>query len=171
MPRPEISPALLNRGRHWVNMKMSMVTRNLGMYYIQKFRLTECLFQGTQLATAPWCQASVGNKSLACLVAQSRPTLCNPMNCRPPDSSIHGDSPGKNTGVGCHALLQGIFPAQGLNLGLPHCRSILYQLSHQGICLLRVVFLQVWFRGLLQNYLECLLKIGGLILDLLSLHL
>ena len=34
----------------------------------------------------------------------------------PPDSSIHGDSPGNNTGLGCHALLQGIFPTQGLNL-------------------------------------------------------
>ena len=42
------------------------------------------------------------------------------------------DSPGKNTGVGCHFLLQGIFPAQGWNPGLPHCRQILYHLSHQG---------------------------------------
>ena len=41
------------------------------------------------------------------------------------------DSPGKNTGVGCHSLLQGIFLTQGLNLGLPHCRQILYHLSHQ----------------------------------------
>ena len=41
------------------------------------------------------------------------------------------DSPGKNTGVGCHALLQGIFPTQGLNPGLPHCRQILYCLSHE----------------------------------------
>ena len=38
------------------------------------------------------------------------------------------NSPGKNTRVGCHALLQGIFPTQGLNPGLPHCRRILYQL-------------------------------------------
>ena len=38
----------------------------------------------------------------------------------------------KNTGVGCHALLQGIFPTQELNLGLLHCRWILYCLSHQG---------------------------------------
>ena len=36
------------------------------------------------------------------------------------------NSPGKNTGVGCHSLLQGIFPTQGLNLGLPCCRQILY---------------------------------------------
>jgi len=40
------------------------------------------------------------------------------MDCSPPGSSVHGDSPGKNTGVGCHALLQGIFPTQGLNPGL-----------------------------------------------------
>jgi len=47
------------------------------------------------------------------LVAQSYLTLCNPMECGLPGSSVHGDSPGKNTGVGCHALLQGfpgIFP-------------------------------------------------------------
>ena len=41
------------------------------------------------------------------------------------------DSLGKNTGVGSHALLQGIFPPQGLNPGLPHCRRFLYHLSHQ----------------------------------------
>ena len=50
----------------------------------------------------------------------------------PPGSSVHGDSPGKNTGVGYHDLLQGIFPNQGLNLGLPQCRWILYYLSLQG---------------------------------------
>ena len=42
------------------------------------------------------------------------------------------NSPGKNTGVGCHCLLQGIFLTQGLNLGLLHCGQILYGLSHQG---------------------------------------
>ena len=41
-------------------------------------------------------------------------------------------SPGKNTGVGCRSLLQGIFPTQGMNPHLPHCRQILYHLSHQG---------------------------------------
>ena len=54
------------------------------------------------------------------------------MDCSPPGSSVHGDSPGKNTGVGCHAFLQGIFPTQGSNPGLLHCRRILYCLSHQG---------------------------------------
>ena len=42
------------------------------------------------------------------------------------------DSPGQDTGVGSHSFLQGIFPAQGLNPGLPHCRWILYQLNHAG---------------------------------------
>ena len=54
------------------------------------------------------------------------------MDCCPPGSSVHGDSSEKNTGVGCHAFLQGIFPTQGLNPGLPHCRWILYHLSYQG---------------------------------------
>ena len=49
---------------------------------------------------------------------QSCPTLCNPMDCSPPGSSIHGILWGKNTGVGCHALLQGIFLTQGSNLCL-----------------------------------------------------
>ena len=42
------------------------------------------------------------------------------------------NSPGQNTGVGSISPLQGIFPTQGSNPGLPHCRSILYQLSHKG---------------------------------------
>ena len=42
------------------------------------------------------------------------------------------DFPGKSTGVGCHFLLQGIFPTQGLNTGLLHCNQMLYHLGHQG---------------------------------------
>ena len=49
---------------------------------------------------------------------QSYLTLCDPMDCSPPGSSVHEDSPGRNTGVGCHALLHGIFPTQGSNLHL-----------------------------------------------------
>ena len=67
-----------------------------------------------------------------CLVAQSCPALCNPMDCSPPGSSVHGDSPDKNTGVSCQALLQGILPTQGLNLGLSHCRWILLPSDPQG---------------------------------------
>ena len=54
---------------------------------------------------------------LLCLVNQLCPTLCNPIDCSHPGSSVHGDSPGKNTTVGCCALLQGIFPIQESNLG------------------------------------------------------
>ena len=65
------------------------------------------------------------------LVTQLCLTLCDPMGYSPPGSSVHGDSPGKNTRVDCHALLQGIFPTQGSNPGLPHWGQILYHLSHQ----------------------------------------
>ena len=43
-----------------------------------------------------------------CEIAQSCPPTCNPMDCSPPGSSVHRDSPGKNTRVGCHSLLQGV---------------------------------------------------------------
>ena len=48
--------------------------------------------------------------------------------------TIHSlwNSPGQNTGVGSGSLFQGIFPTQGLNPGLLHCRQILYQLTHHG---------------------------------------
>ena len=64
-------------------------------------------------------------------VAQSYLTLCDPTDCSLPGSSIHGIFQA-STGVGCHCLLQRIFPTQGLNPGLPHCRQTLYCLSHQG---------------------------------------
>ena len=58
-------------------------------------------------------------------VAQSSLTLCDPMDCSLPGSSVHRDFPGKSTGVGCHFLLQGIVPTQGLNLRLPRYRQML----------------------------------------------
>ena len=65
-------------------------------------------------------------------VAQSYPILCDPMV-----SSLHQAPPSmgfsrQEYGVGCHFLLQGIFPTQGSNPGLSHCRQTLYHLSHQG---------------------------------------
>ena len=70
--------------------------------------------------------------AVLCLVAQSCPTCSDPRDHSLPGSSDHGDSPGKNTGVGCHFLLQEIFQTQGSNPGLLHCRQILYLLSYQG---------------------------------------
>ena len=58
--------------------------------------------------------------------AQLCPTVCDPMDYSP------WNSPGQNTGVGSLSLLQGIFPTQGSNQGLLHCRWILYQLKPQG---------------------------------------
>ena len=55
---------------------------------------------------------------MLCLVAHSCLTLCDLVNSSPPGSSVYGDSPGTNTRVGCYALLQGIFPTQGLSLHL-----------------------------------------------------
>ena len=69
--------------------------------------------------------------AVLCLFTQSL-TLCDPMECSPPGSSVHRDSPGKNTGMSCHATLQGIFPTQGSNPGLLHFRRIPYCLSHHG---------------------------------------
>ena len=64
---------------------------------------------------------------------QSCLTLYNAMDCSSPGSFLHlWDSPGKNTGVGWHALLQEIFLTQGLNPCLLHCRQILYPLSYLG---------------------------------------
>ena len=62
------------------------------------------------------------------LAAQSCLTICNPMDQSSPGSCLW-DSPGKNPGVGCHFLLQGIFPIQESNLGFPSCRQILYHLK------------------------------------------
>ena len=62
--------------------------------------------------------------------AQSCPILCHPMDCSP--LCPLWNFSGKNTGVGCHSLPQGIFPTQGSILSLPLFRQILYHLSHQG---------------------------------------
>ena len=59
-------------------------------------------------------------------VTQSCPTLCNPK-----DYTVHGILQARILELGSLSLLQGIFPTQGLNLGLLHCRRILYQLSHK----------------------------------------
>ena len=68
-------------------------------------------------------------------VAQLCPTL-QPHRLYPTRFFHPWDSPGKNTGVGCHFLLQEIFPTQGSNPGLSHCRQKLYRLSHQGSSIL-----------------------------------
>ena len=81
----------------------------------------ECLPSGLQVS-----RRSLRSESE---VVQSCPTLCDPTATR---LLRPWDFPGKSTAVGCHFLLQEIFPTQRLNPGLPHCRQTLYRLSHQG---------------------------------------
>ena len=62
-----------------------------------------------------WVSISFSNACLHAKSLQSCPTLCDPMDSSPPRLLCPQDSPDKNTGVGCHFLLQGIFPTQGSN--------------------------------------------------------
>ena len=72
-------------------------------------------------------------KIVLCLVAQSCQSLCNPMDSSHQSPLSMGILPGKNIEMGCHSLLQEIFPIQGSNPGLLHCKQILfYHLSHRG---------------------------------------
>ena len=64
--------------------------------------------------------------------AAACPTLCDPMDCSTPGSCVHWDFPGKNTEVGCHFLLQGIFLTQEWNPHLLHWQVDSLHLSHQG---------------------------------------
>ena len=70
---------------------------------------------------------------MLCVCAQSlSPVLCSPMNCKPARLLCPLDFPGKNIGVCCHFLLQGIFPTQGTNLCLLHWQANSLSLSHLG---------------------------------------
>ena len=96
------------------------------MYWCSNFELPKC-FLLPKLGTSWYFTFAV-----LCWLTQSCPILWDPIDCSLPGSSVRGDSQGKNPGVGCHALLQGIFPTQGSNPGLLNYRQILYCLSHPG---------------------------------------
>ena len=92
---------------------------------ISNFIFSICLSGLTYMKMNP----TITTKSIVKVkVAQLCLTFCDPTDCM----YSPWNSPGQNTGVGSLSLLQGIFPIQGLNSGLPHCRQILYQLSHKG---------------------------------------
>ena len=84
-----------------------------------------CQHQSCHRLDYIWLEAAEDRNML---VAQSWLTLCEPARLLCP-----WNSPGKNTGVGGHSLLQGILPTQGSNPGLLHCMQILHHLSHQAI--------------------------------------
>ena len=77
----------------------------------------------------PWCRAYPFVQW--CCLVRSCPTLHDPLDCSWPDSSVQWDFPGKNTGVGCHFLLHGIFLTQGSNPRLLHWEAGSLPLSHQ----------------------------------------
>ena len=103
---------------YWV-LKQGLVDKSLLILLLFLFWETMYVFLEAVLTIAT---------KVKMLVTQSCPTVFDPKdyNLCPWDSS------GKNTGVGCHSLLQGISLTQGLNSSLPHCSQILYHLSHQG---------------------------------------
>ena len=85
------------------------------------------------LSCPNWLACWVQHFKVKVWVTQSCPTLCNPMDCSLPGSSLSMEFSRQEYWEGRrHSLLQGIFLTQGLNLGLSHCRQILYHLSHQG---------------------------------------
>ena len=83
--------------------------------------------------------------SLCCMVAKLSLTLCDPTDCSPTRLRCSWDSPGKNTGVGCQALLQGVFPTQGLNSCVLHWPADTLPLS----CLGRTMEVFLYCRFLL----------------------
>ena len=104
-----------------------------GHLTISFFLLIQALMSGKQLKDRTQDVSCSPKEQLVIvvLVAKSCPTLetRRTVACQ---LLCLWDSPGKNAGVGCHFLLQGIFLTQGSNLGLLHCRQILYQLSYEG---------------------------------------
>ena len=71
--------------------------------------------------------------TIVCEVTQSCPTLCDPMDCSLPDSSVHGIFQAIVLEWIAISFSRGIFPIQGSNPSLPHCRQMLYRLSHHSL--------------------------------------
>ena len=81
-------------------------------------------------------------------------TLCDPMGCNPPGSSVCGDSPGKNIGVGCHALLQGMLPTQ-LEPAAPALQADSFPLSPRGAQIVSINLAFV-YNSLIYIFIYCL---------------
>ena len=120
----QIKPTITN---HFTRVRMAI---------IKKFTNNKCWRgcgeKGTPLHCCWKCKlvATMENSMLVYLLSCVQ--LLQVHGLQPARLLCPWDFPGKNTGVGCHFLLQGIFPTQRSNTGLLHCRLILYQLSHQG---------------------------------------
>ena len=102
-----------NKEIYWIYIMMVLLWKMkthstiLSIYYI--YICISILQLSSSLYLCLYCLHAV-----LCLVAPLCLTLWDPMDCSPPGFSVHGDSPGKNTGMGCHALLQGILEIHAL---------------------------------------------------------
>ena len=94
-----------------------------------EWNLRFCFLTGSQVLFTP---AGLRNKNVKVLVTPSCLVLWDSMDCSPPGSSVRGILQVRILDWVNHFLLQGSFPTQGSNPGLPHCRQIFYPLSHQG---------------------------------------
>ena len=94
-------------------------------FFLRSLKVLISLFVWNYISKTPW---SLGI-SVSCSVVSDSFWPYGPYPSR---LLCPWNFPGENTGVGCHSHLQGIFPTQGSNLGLPHCRQILNHLSYQG---------------------------------------
>ena len=133
LPCVQILYCLSSKGSPYINLNVNQNTIpemwNFLVGSLRKIQTENCsCLYSSSISCAFWIKLT----TCVCVVSQSRPTLWNRMDCSPSGSSVHGDFPSKNTGMVCHALFQEIFPTQESNPGLPHCRQILYRLSHQG---------------------------------------
>ena len=138
LPSPVLPSLNSAYQRTWFVVVVCILNKFISIIWLQRFFLnhTACGILVPWPGIEPLPPAmeawSLNHGKVEVLATQSCPPLCDPMDCSPPGSSVHGDSPSRNTGVGSHAFLQGILPTQGSNPGLPDCRQILYCLSHQG---------------------------------------
>ena len=84
-------------------------SQGMKMWMNLKVKESPTSWVGQERAFLAWGEMYVNKRAVLCLAAQLCPTLCDSIDCSPPGSSVHGDSPGENTRVVSHVLLQGIF--------------------------------------------------------------
>ena len=104
------------------------------LYFLQKSLLSGLIEQSWILTSVTnlFLYTSHENMKRACVSGSVVSSSLEPHGLQSARLLCPWNSPGRNTGVGSHALLQVIFLTQGSNAGLPHCKQSLYHLSHQG---------------------------------------
>ena len=119
-----------------VSMDISLVSETSSPYAQHVFPSVSNFSQQCFIFSVHKSFTSFARPCCCYLVTKSCLRLLRPHELQPAKLLYPWDFPGKNTGVGCHVLLQGIFPTQRLNLNLPHWQANSLPLSHQGSPLL-----------------------------------